>query len=339
MPSASADSRPPVVVVTGPTASGKTGLAIELAERFDGEIINADSVQVYRYLNIGTAKPGPELRARVPHHLFDVVNPDASYSAGAYLSAAREAAEAIRKRGRRVVLTGGTGLYIRAFLEGLLADGAADAELRDALEEEHRTAVAAGDPHRLHRQLAECDPTAADRIHPNDVRRIIRALEISRRSGIPASSLRREHHFRDRPFAALHLAIDPGREIVNRRIDARCHAMIEPGLLQEVRDLRRRGFGAELRSMQAIGYRHLGPVVDGTDTLANAVEAMRRDTRRFARRQRTWLRAVPEAVWLDPVDRELIFERVGAFLEASTPPTSPTDPTESESTEPTQGST
>lgn len=331
MPSVPRRSRPPVVVVTGPTASGKTDLAIEVAERFDGEIVNADSVQVYRFLNIGTAKPDPERRARVPHHLLDVVNPDVHYSAGAYLVAARRAADAIQKRGRVVVLTGGTGLYIRAFLEGLLADGSADPELRESLETAHGRAVAAGDPHRLHRRLAECDPAAADRIHPNDVRRIIRALEISHRAGIPASSVRREHHFGDRPYASLHLVIDPGRETLDARIDARCHGMIESGLLQEVRDLRERGFGAELRSMQAIGYRHLGPVVDGRDTLANALAAMRRDTRRFARRQRTWLRAVPEAVWIDPGDREQIFERVGGFLGAPSQST--------QSTQSTQGST
>ncbi len=310
------ESRPPVVVVTGPTASGKTPLAVELALEFDGEIVNADSVQVYRYLDIGTAKPGPEQRARVPHHMLDVVNPDVPYSAGRYSVAARSVAAAIHARGRTDVLTGGTGLYIRAFCEGLLADGAADTELRDALEREHADAVAAGDPQRLHRRLGDRDPEAAAGIHPHDLRRIIRALEIGERSGQTATARRREHRFTDRPFTTLHLAIDPGREALNARIDARCRQMIESGLLQEVRALRERGYGPELRSMQAIGYRHLGPVVDGHDTLANAQAAMQRDTRRFARRQRTWLRGVPEAVWLKPDDRNQIFKLVDAMLRA-----------------------
>ena len=161
--SGTGDGRPPVVVVAGPTASGKTELAVRLALRFDGEIVNADSMQVYRYLDIGTAKPTPEQRARVPHHLIDVVNPDVQYDAGRYLQDARRAAAAIHRRGRPVILTGGTGLYIRAFLEGLLAGAAPDPELRARLEEEQRTAAAEGDPGRLHRRLEELDPEAAGR--------------------------------------------------------------------------------------------------------------------------------------------------------------------------------
>ncbi|MDH3212050.1 MAG: tRNA (adenosine(37)-N6)-dimethylallyltransferase MiaA [Myxococcales bacterium] len=314
MTAAPHDPRPPVVVVTGPTASGKTELAVELALEFDGEIVNADSVQVYRHLDIGTAKPGPELRARIPHHLLDVVDPDVPYSAGRYAVEARAAAAAIHERARVVLLTGGTGLYIRAFCEGLLADGAADAELRDALEREHADAVAAGDPQRLHRRLQDRDPDAAAGIHPHDLRRVIRALEIRERSGVKASAQRRTHRFGDRPYATLHLAIDPGRDALDARIDARCHRMIEAGLLQEVRALQERGFGPALRSMQAIGYRHMAAVVAGHDTLANARAAMQRDTRRFARRQRTWLRGVPEAVWLKPDDRDQIFKLVEALL-------------------------
>jgi tRNA dimethylallyltransferase len=306
----------PVVVVTGPTATGKTPLAIDLALRFDGEIVNADSMQVFRYMDIGTAKPGPEERARVPHHLLDVVTPEVPYSAGRYAEEARAAASQIRSRGRTVVLAGGTGLYIRAFLEGLIETGRADPELRERLEREHEEAVAAGEPERLYRQLAASDPQAAARIHPNDVRRIVRALEIAARTGRPTSAVRGDHAFRDRPYRVLHLALDLDRETLAERIDARCAAMIEAGLLQEVRDLQDRGYGPELRPMQAIGYRHMLPVAAGSDTLANALEAMRRDTRRFARRQRTWLRAVPEAIWVDPRAPSEIHKRVESFLGA-----------------------
>jgi tRNA dimethylallyltransferase len=306
----------PVIVVTGPTATGKTPLAIDLALRFDGEIVNADSMQVFRYMDIGTAKPGPQERARVPHHLLDVVTPDVPYSAGRYAEAARAAASHIQSRGRIVILAGGTGLYIRAFLEGLIETGRADPELRERLEREHEDAVAAGDSERLYRRLAGSDPEAAARIHPNDVRRIVRALEIADRTGRPTSAVRGDHAFCDRPYRALHLALDVDREALAARIDARCASMIEAGLLQEVRDLQARGYGPELRPMKAIGYRHMLPVVAGSDTLANALEAMRRDTRRFARRQRTWLRAVPDAIWMDPREPSEIHKRVESFLGA-----------------------
>jgi tRNA dimethylallyltransferase len=305
----------PVVVVTGPTAAGKTALAIALAQRFDGEIVNADSMQVYRYMDIGTAKPSLEERAMVPHHLFDVVSPDADYSAGRYAEEARAAAAGIHARGKLVVLTGGTGLYIRAFLQGLVGTGEARPELRERLEAEHARHDRAGEPGRLYERLLELDPQAASGIHPNDVRRTIRALEIIEQSGLSASQVRSEHSFDDRPYDSLHLAIDPGREVLAERIDRRCKQMIDAGLLREVRALRAAGYGPELRPMQAIGYRHINPVVDGRDTLANALVAMQGDTRRFARRQRTWLRKVEDAVWLSPDDADAIFRAAEAFLE------------------------
>ncbi len=311
-----AAKRPPVVVVTGPTASGKSALALEIALRFDGEIVNADSMQVFRFMDIGTAKPSLEDRLRVPHHLFDVVDPDQPYSAGRYAQDARAAAAAIHARGRLVVLVGGTGLYIRAFLDGLIETGQATPGLRARLESEHARAVAEGDPARLHRRLRQLDADAADEIHPNDARRTIRALEILEQSGRPASRLREAHGFRDRPFRVLHLCIDPGREALNERIAARAEAMIAAGLLREVRDLRERGYGPELKPMQAIGYRHLQPVVDGADTLVNALAAIQADTRQFARRQRTWIRAVPGVEHFDPAQREAILARVAEFLAA-----------------------
>lgn len=309
----------PVVVVAGPTAAGKSGVAIALAERFHGEIVNADSMQVYRHLDIGTAKPSLADRARVPHHLLDVVTPDVLYNAGRYSREAREAATQIHARGAAVFLTGGTGLYIRAFLDGLIEDRDADRELRSRLEAEAARAAEEGDPERLHRRLSERDPLAAGRIHPHDLRRTVRALELATRHGEPASQIRARHAFADRPFQTLYLVLDPGRDALDRRIDARAKAMIEAGLLQECRGLVERGYTAALRPLQAIGYRHVMPVVEGTDTLANALQGMQRDTRHFARRQRTWFRGLAEAVWLDPGDLAAIESRVRAFLEAAAP--------------------
>ncbi len=307
---------PPVVVITGPTATGKTPLAIELGRAFDGEIVNADSMQVFRFMDIGTAKPSTTERASIAHHMLDVANPDEDYSAGRFAQEARKVAAGIHSRGRAVLLTGGTGLYIRAFLDGLVDAGGANPELRLELEEGQRRAVAGGDPGWLHRKLDEIDPLAATEIHPNDERRLVRALEIRLAVGQSASTVREKHSFSDRPYRVLHLALDVDKETLAERIDRRCVAMVEAGLIGEVRALRSRGYEAKLRPMQAIGYRHIQPVVDGADTLANATEAMQRDTRRFAKRQRTWLRAVPEAEWVDPEARDEIHARVGRFLEA-----------------------
>ncbi|MEE8581793.1 MAG: tRNA (adenosine(37)-N6)-dimethylallyltransferase MiaA, partial [Myxococcota bacterium] len=275
------------------------------------------------------AKPSPEQRALVPHHGFDMVNPTEVYSAGRFVRDAREAASRIHARRNLVILTGGTGLYIRAFLEGLVATGGADLEFRESLEREHACALRERDPSRLHRRLQELDPAAASRIHPNDLRRSIRALEILHSAERPASLLRDRHAFSDRPYRSLHLAIDPGRAALGERIDQRCRTMIDAGLLREVRELRDRGFGPDLRPMQAIGYRHINPVVDGADTLVNALAAMQRDTRRFARRQRTWLRGVEQAQWMDPADPAAVLGAVEVFLKsAGTPPSAerPTPP-------------
>ena len=311
------DSRPPLVIVTGPTASGKTAIGIRLARRFDGEILNADSMQVYRYLDIGTAKPTLGERAEVPHHLIDIVAPDVQYNAGRYSRDARRAARDIQRRGPVVFLVGGTGLYIRVFLEGLMAGGGADPERRRALEEEHRAAVAAGEPRRLHDRLASLDPESGARIHPNDLVRLIRALELIEATGRSVSELRRSHRLGDRRYRTLHLVIDPGPEKLKARIDARCVQMVEAGLLQEVRSLRERGYGPGLPCMRAIGYRHMQPVIDGADTLANVLAEMRRDTRQFARRQRTWLRSLRDAVWMQPDDEEGLLETVATFLRGS----------------------
>ena len=318
----SSDSKPPVVVLAGPTASGKTALALQLAESLGGEIVNADSMQVYRRLDVGTAKPSAEERARVPHHLLDVVEPDEQYSAGRYAHEARAAVAAISSRGRVPFVVGGTGLYIRAFIEGLPAPVGRDEEIRARLESEHAEAVRAGNPLLLHRRLAQLDPAAGRHIHPNDLRRTMRALELHALTGKLPSEVRSEHK-PDRPYRVLFLVLDPGRDALVRHIDMRCSQMLERGLLQEVRDLRELGYGPQLPSMQAIGYRHMEPVIRGHETLVNVLAQMQHDTRQFARRQRTWFRAVAEAEWVEPAEADAIMARAEKFLAAGPAPGQP----------------
>jgi tRNA dimethylallyltransferase len=306
--------RPKVVVVAGPTAAGKSDLAIHLAQRFAGEIVNADSMQVYRHLDIGTAKPTPAQRAAVPHHLIDVADPDEQYNAGRFAEQASKATADILDRGRVPFLVGGTGLYLRAFLEGLLGGAAGDPELRARLEAEQREAAGEGDPERLHRRLRAIDPASGRRIHARDLKRTVRALELHALTGRLPSELREAHGFAERPYRRLYLVVDPGRDELARRIERRCEQMIEGGLLQEVRRLRELGYGPALPAMQAIGYRHVQPVVEGTETLRNVLAQLQRDTRQFARRQRTWFRSIPDAVWVHPDDEAGIEARVEAFL-------------------------
>ncbi|NNL67596.1 MAG: tRNA (adenosine(37)-N6)-dimethylallyltransferase MiaA [Myxococcales bacterium] len=313
---ASDAERPPVVVLAGPTAAGKPGLSLDFAEAIGAEIVSADSMQVYRFLDIGTAKPSFAERARVPHHLIDVVNPDVPYNAARYAADARAVAAGIHGRGRPVLLVGGTGLYVRAFLEGLVEAGGADPEFRERLERGDREARARGDTGWLHRELEKRDPERARELHPNDAVRLVRAIELSERTGTTAAERARAQRAAS-PFRVLHLAVDPGTDVLDDRIDRRCDAMIEAGLLQEVRDLRKRGYGPELRPLQGIGYRHMHPVVEGSDTLVNAVAAMKLDTRRFARRQRTWLRALPQVRWFHPADGARILAQIEAFLAAA----------------------
>jgi tRNA dimethylallyltransferase len=287
------DARP-LVAVVGPTAVGKTALSLELAEALDGEIVSADSRQIYRYMDIGTAKPMPAERARAPHHLIDVVDPDQPLTLAEYQRLAYAAIADIHARGRLPLLVGGTGLYVRAVLDGLRIPAAPpDAKLRARLEEEAAAAGALA----LHARLAALDPTAAARIDPRNVRRVIRALEVCLTTGRPISE---QQQAAPPPYRTLRLGLTRPRAELYARIDARVDAMLAAGLVDEVRALLARGYSPHLPALSGLGYRQIIRYLAGELSLEEAVQEIKRQTRRFVRQQQTWFRPDdPRIHWYD----------------------------------------
>lgn len=273
-------------VVVGPTASGKTELAVTLAETIGAEIVSADSVQVYRHFDIGTGKPTAEERARAPHHLIDIAEPEQPLDAARWAELADRAISEIRARGRRVIVCGGSFLWVRALIRGLAPAPPADPEVRAR----HRKLVEDEGAAVLHARLSEVDPESASRLAPADTTRVSRALEVYELSGVPQSQLHADHGFRTERHRATLIGPVRTREELDQRIAARVESMLERGWIEEVRGLRDRGLG-ETRAMSAVGYRQIaealaGEVVDRDALLTSIVRA----TRVFARRQRTWLR-------------------------------------------------
>jgi len=285
----------PLLIIAGPTAAGKTELSLALALELGAEIVSADSMQVYRGMDIGTAKPTREERASVPHHMLDIVEPKAEFSVGEYLRLADEAIADIRARGKTPLVVGGTGLYIRALIHGIFEGPKADRGFRDGLLERERS----GGPGTLHRELAENDPEAAARIHPSDLRRIVRALEVYRAEGMPITAMQKEHRAGASVRPVRLACLSRERPDLYGRIDMRVDAMMEQGFLEEVRALRDAGCTRGMVSMQALGYKQILAHLDGETTLDEAVKLIKRDTRRYAKRQFTWFRSEPGVVWVD----------------------------------------
>jgi tRNA dimethylallyltransferase len=285
---------PPLVAIVGPTGAGKTAVAVRLAARLPVEVVSADSRQVYRGMDVGTAKPTPEERAAVPHHLLDVVGPDERYHAARFAREARAAIGTILGRGRLPLLVGGTGLYVRALLRGLRPAPPADPAIRGELEEAaRREGVAA-----LHARLRAVDPAAAERIHPSDPVRIIRALEVHRLTGRPPGASTHWEESRP-PWRALLVGLTRPRGALFALLDRRVERMVAAGLEGEARALLAAGCAATLPAMQGIGYRHFVRVIEGRWSREEAVRQMKRDTRRYARRQWTWFAREPGLRWLD----------------------------------------
>jgi tRNA dimethylallyltransferase len=306
------EAKPKIVVVAGPTASGKTAVGIKLAQMFNGEIVSADSIQVYRHMDVGSAKPTAEELALVRHHMIDIRDPDEEFTAGDYVRESRECVKNIVQRGKIPLVVGGTGLYIRCLLGGIVDLPPAQPLLRARLQQEEVT----GGAGILFARLEEIDPETALRIDPRNLSRVIRALEVFSVTGKPLSALAGEHAFDDRPYRPLFICLAPERQCLYERIDNRVDCMIKGGLLEEVTELSERGYSRELKSMQALGYRHAHMVVSGEMDREDAVRLMKRDTRRYAKRQLTWFRAEPEVLWCDPEEIEGIGLKVDDFLGA-----------------------
>lgn len=281
-----------MILIVGPTAGGKSRLALELAQRLagGGEIISADSMQVYRGMDIGTAKPTPAERRLVPHHLIDIVEPDEPWSVDEWLGAARRLVEEIRRRGKWPIIVGGTNLYVKAFLEGLFDGPPPNEALRAELAE--------WPVERLHDELAVLDPAAAERIHRNDRKRLTRAIEVHRATGRRLSEAQSQWGTGSPREDVLLIGLDWPVEAINRRINARVRAMVEAGMVEEVKRLRGR-LGPQAR--EALGYKQLLAAIDGGAALDDAVEQTKIETRRFARKQRTWLkgfRRYERSLWI-----------------------------------------
>lgn len=306
----------PLIFVAGPTAIGKTDLAMTLADEFACEIIGVDSMQIYRYMDIGTAKPTKDERSRVPHHLIDYVLPDEAFSASRFVVDCQEAIRQIRAKGRQPMLVGGTGLYFNALENGIFEMPATDQQLRQDLHQELESCGREA----LFQELKERDPESSLRIHPNDTYRLIRALEIVRATGKTWSCYIAEHREQKKSKATrniIKIGLDRDRDELYERIRLRVKNMVDAGLLGEVENLIKMGYSKDMSSMQSLGYRHILHYLSGDWTWDQTLELLTRDTRRYAKRQFTWFKADSEIHWYHPQQKAEICAIIAGFLETT----------------------
>ncbi|MBA4393358.1 MAG: tRNA (adenosine(37)-N6)-dimethylallyltransferase MiaA [Desulfobacca sp.] len=303
-------NRPRIVIVTGPTAVGKSGLAHNLAQKLGGEIINADSMQVYRLMDIGTAKPSLKERKEVPYHLIDIVDPDQPFDASAFRVQAGEVIRNLHSREVPILVVGGTGLYLRVLQKGIFSCPAPKMEIREQWKKE----ASGQGPEFLWTQLKEKDPSAADRIHPRDTLRLIRALEVLELTGRPISQCQQWDLGGDSEFNILWIGLSSDRDTLYQRINKRADQMIAQGFLKEVQGLLQRGYSPELKALKSLGYRHLVGVLQGRWELEEALEILKRDTRHYAKRQLTWLARESNLNWYSWKEFDTIHLKISDFL-------------------------
>jgi tRNA dimethylallyltransferase len=296
--------QPLLGVILGPTASGKTALSLALAQKFDGEIVNCDSVAMYREFDIGTAKPTPVERGRAPHHFIDVIEPTEYMTAGEYARRARQVLAEINRRQHLPIVVGGTGLYLRALLEGLFPGPQRSEELRERL----RRSAAKFGPDHLHRILLRLDPTAVRRIHANDAPKLIRAIEVCISSRQKISELWQQGRDRLRGFRILRFGLEPDRAALYDRINQRAAQMFEVGLIEETERLLQK-YGATSRPLASLGYRQAVQLLHGELTREQAIQAAQQGHRNYAKRQMTWFRREPDVIWLKGFGDDLQIQR------------------------------
>jgi len=296
----------PIIQLAGPTGVGKTALSLELASRLSSEIVNADSMQVYRFMDIGTAKPTAGERTRVPHHLLDVVDPDEPFDAAAYAELAHEIIADLHFRGKIPLVVGGTGFYMKVLTRGICQGPVVDPAVRRDLKRRVETEGLAS----LHAELKSVDAVLGASLHPHDRQRILRALEVFQSTGRPLSEWQASHGFEQSLYPTVKLFLHRDRQELYRRIDRRVIEMMDSGFLEEVRMLLRMGYGPELKPMQSLGYRQLVLHLVSGLPLEEAVERIQRETRRYAKRQLTWFRGDPEFHWMDADDATAVAEWV-----------------------------
>ncbi|WP_299980591.1 tRNA (adenosine(37)-N6)-dimethylallyltransferase MiaA [Desulfobacula sp.] len=299
-----------IIIICGPTGIGKTTFAISVARRFNGEIIGADSMQIYKHMNIGTAKPDPEELKQARHHLISFLDPKDDFDAGLYVKAADKSIEDITTRGKIPIITGGTGLYIRALLHGLFRS---EPICEKTLSQLSRDLEEVGSL-SLYQKLEKCDPKAAQKIHPNDSFRVIRALEVYQTTGQRISDRQKNHDFDDLRYHSLKIGLYMDREKLYDRINKRVDVMLNQGLLNEVTTLVENGYSFDLKSMQSIGYKHMAMFMNNEVDWADAVRLLKRDTRRYAKRQFTWFRKDKEITWLMHSQFDLAEKLIKEFL-------------------------
>jgi tRNA dimethylallyltransferase len=299
-----------VLVLVGPTASGKTGLAVRLAERMSGDVVSADSRQIFKHLNIGTAKPAPEELHRVPHHFIDVFDPGREYSAGRYGQEARAKISELLAQGRQPILVGGSGLYVRAVIDGFFPGPGKNEEIREQLENEAR----ALGPEALLDKLRGLDPDAAAKMDATNARRIIRALEVYYTTGQPISRLQKMQQTKP-AFGVVQFGLEWNRQELYERIDRRVDRMLRDGLVDEVKQLIAKGYSRKINALNTVGYKEVFDFLDGAITESEMSELIKRNTRRFAKRQLTWFRADKRIRWIAVDDRSDWAQIVQKILE------------------------
>ena len=291
-----------VLVILGPTCVGKTQVSLKLADILNGEIVSFDSRQVYKFMDIGTAKPTEKERERVPHHLIDLVSPDEKFTAVSYGKQARKVIQEIIRRNKQPIVVGGSGLYLKALIEGFFLGPPADQKIRERLQKE---AQEYGEPH-LYNRLKEVDPQSAERIHPHDLVRIIRALEVYELTGEGITHWQQEGSYEPFLMNFIKVGLTLDRKRLYQKINQRVEEMIAGGLLDEVKSLKNKGYSTELKAFKSVGYQELFAYLDGKFDLSIAIEQIKLSTRHYAKRQLTWFRKDKEITWLDVSENNLI---------------------------------